>query len=72
MIKYRFCTFAKIANINSIKSRIGGSSKTPEYDLYRSYYNRTIEEVKEMPGVTIVKNPEEAKRVVEILKKYNK
>ncbi|CAD8076713.1 unnamed protein product [Paramecium primaurelia] len=72
MIKFRFCKFAQINSITSLKSRIGGSSKTPEYDLYRSYYNKTIEDIKEQPGVTIVKNINDAKRVIDILNKYKK
>lgn len=67
---YAFCQLEDLNKISSIKSRIGGSSKCPEYDLYRTYYNKTIDEVPPIEGVTIVKTVADAKRVIDILYKY--
>lgn len=69
-VKYRFCAFQDISVVQSLKSRISGSSKLKEYDLYRNYYNKTIDEAKDQPGITIIKTPEAAKHAVSVLYKY--
>jgi hypothetical protein len=54
----------------TLKSRIAGSSADPMYDKYRTFYNSTIDEIGNMPGITIIKSREAALRAIEILYKY--
>ncbi len=55
--------------ISTLKSRISGSSIDPLYDKYRTFYNKTVDEIN-IPGVTIVKDKENARKAIDILYKY--
>ena len=55
-----------LKTINSLKSRISGSSTSPKYDIYRDYRNKHMENM-DIPGITIVRSKEHAEKVVKIL-----
>ena len=67
--KYKFCLQQNTV-IQTLKSRIAGSSADAMYDKYRTFYNSTIDELGEMNGITIIKNKETALKAIDTLYKY--
>lgn len=49
------------------KESISNSSKNPLYDTYRKFHNLPLDKL-QIPGITMVRTPTDAERVIKILK----